>query len=310
VKILFVCSSTNGSIVPFIKDQQLMLINEGHSVDCFTINSKGYFGYLKSIFELREFLRKNKYDLIHAHYGLSGLVATFQNKTPVVVTYHGSDIHQKKVYKFSKIAIKRANHNIFVSKKLKGIAGHPKSSTIIPCGVEFTVFKKMNKNKLREKLGLNPDKKYVLFSSNFDRQIKNPEIAIKAVSAIKNTELLELKGFSREQVAQLMNAVDICLLVSQDEGSPQFIKEAAACGQWIVTTDVGDVQEILYEYPKVKYVTQEIDEVKNTIKNVLKKKEEIHLKNFDLSKYDNKVIVKELIEVYKSVLSEYRTTIQ
>lgn len=304
MKILFVCSSTNNSIAPFIMDQQLLLISQGLSVDCFTIDNKGYFGYLKSILKLRKFVKRRKYDLIHAHYGLSGLVATFQNKLPVVITYHGSDIHQKSVYRFSKIAIKRSNHSIFVSEKLKDIASHPKNSTVIPCGVDFSIFKKMNKKEMREKLGLASDKNYVLFSSNFMRSIKNPDIAIKAVEQIKNTELIELKDFSREQVAQMMNAVDICLLTSEDEGSPQFIKEAAACGQWIVTTDVGDIKEILKNYPLVKFVKPEVGEVRKTIKDVLENKEEIQLDNFNLSNYNNEIILEQLVNVYKTVLSK------
>ena len=56
-------------------------------------------------------------------------------------------------------------------------------------------------------------------------------------------DLLELKGYSREEVTLLMCAADVFLMTSFSEGSPQVIKEAMACGCPIVSVDVGDVQE-------------------------------------------------------------------
>lgn len=306
MRILIIYSGNSETIAPFVADQIEWLTKTNISYEMFPISGKGIYGYLKNIRHLRRYLNNNfkRFDLIHAHYGLSGLVATFQSKLPVVITYHGSDIHQKKVFRFSKIAIKRANHNIFVSEKLKNLANQHKNCSVIPCGVDLTVFKKMDRMAMREKLGLSLDKNYVLFSSNFNRAIKNPEIAIKAIEQTQNTELIELKGFSREKVAQMMNAVDACLLTSQAEGSPQFIKEAAACNRFIITTDVGDIQEILKNYRKVKFVKPEINEIKKTVEEILKNNDETLSGNFNLSKYNNEVIVEQLIKVYKRVLSK------
>ena len=54
---------------------------------------------------------------------------------------------------------------------------------------------------------------------------------------------MELKGYSRPEVAVLMNAVDCLLMTSHSEGSPQVVKEAIACGCPVVSLDVGDVAE-------------------------------------------------------------------
>ena len=48
--------------------------------------------YPLAIFQLRERLACSAVDLVHAHYGLVGLIARTQWKVPVVVTYHGSDV--------------------------------------------------------------------------------------------------------------------------------------------------------------------------------------------------------------------------
>ena len=55
--------------------------------------------------------------------------------------------------------------------------------------------------------------------------------------------LIELKGYNRDQVNALMYNCDALLMTSMTEGSPQVIKEAMACGCPIVSVDVGDVAE-------------------------------------------------------------------
>ena len=50
-----------------------------------------------------------KPDIIHAHYGLSGLLANLQRSIPVVTTYHGSDINLPKVFLVIKKSASRLN---------------------------------------------------------------------------------------------------------------------------------------------------------------------------------------------------------
>lgn len=88
-------------------------------------------------------------------------------------------------------------------------------------------------------------KRYILFAGAFDNKVKDAELAKQVVSLLvdKNAELLELKGYNRNEVDLLMSAVDALLMTSHTEGSPQVIKEALACGLPIVSVDVGDVRE-------------------------------------------------------------------
>ena len=94
-------------------------------------------------------------------------------------------------------------------------------------------------------MSLNPDKKYILFAGAFDNKVKNAPLAQEAVNLLhdNNVKLLELKGYTRTQVALLMQAADAFLMTSVSEGSPQVIKEALACCCPIVSVDVGDVKE-------------------------------------------------------------------
>ena len=89
------------------------------------------------------------------------------------------------------------------------------------------------------------DKKYVLFAGAFDNPVKNASLAKETVALLPDVILLELKGYSREEVTLLMCAADAFLLTSHTEGSPQVIKEAMACGCPIVSVGVGDVEDRL-----------------------------------------------------------------
>ena len=188
---------------------------------------------------------KKRPDIIHAHYGLCGLLANLQRKVPVVTTYHGSDINNPKVLKLSKWSIRLSAHNVFVSKKNIDIARPEKNNySLIPCGINLGDYPIIDKQKARKLMGLNPNGKYVLFSGAFDNRVKNAPLAEAAISQLTRVELLELKGYTRDQVALLMQSVDTFLMTSFTEGSPQVIKEAMACGCPIVSVDVGDVKEM------------------------------------------------------------------
>ena len=89
-----------------------------------------------------------------------------------------------------------------------------------------------------------PDGKLVLFSGAFENYVKNAPLAKAAIDLLPGVQLIELKGYTRTQVATLMQAVDVLLMTSFTEGSPQVIKEALACGCPIVSVDVGDVKEM------------------------------------------------------------------
>jgi len=94
---------------------------------------------------------------------------------------------------------------------------------------------------------LEKGKKHVLFAGAFDNTVKDPMLAKAAMNELTNkgvnAELIELKGYNREQVNALMYNCDAFLMTSKTEGSPQVIKEAMVCGCPIVSVDVGDVAE-------------------------------------------------------------------
>lgn len=243
MRVLIVVRNKNGKYAPFVTEQVATLEQLGVECRFFPVKSKGIGGYLKSLPSLRKAIKEFQPDIVHAHYGLCGLLANLQRQVPVVTTYHGSDINDPKVRRLSKIAVLLSAFNIFVSQKCIDLVKPRKNYALIPCGINLADFPEIEKAEARRQMGLNSDGRYVLFAGAFDNPIKNMPLAKEAVKQLSGVELMELKEYSRSAVAVLMQAVDAFLMTSLSEGSPQVIKEALACGCPIVSVDVGDVKE-------------------------------------------------------------------
>ena len=90
----------------FVLEQCNALRNNCIDIISFKVTGHGILGYLNERYKLRESINEYHPDLIHAHYGLSGLCANLQRKVPVITTYHGSDIHSGGwILKLSQLAM-------------------------------------------------------------------------------------------------------------------------------------------------------------------------------------------------------------
>jgi glycosyltransferase involved in cell wall biosynthesis len=245
MRVLVLASFNKGRFAPFILEQAEALKEQGCEIDYFGLQGKGLRGYLGNLPMLRRKIKDFCPDIIHAHYGLSGLFANLQRQVPVVTTYHGSDINDKNALPFSRMAIGLSAWNIFVSRRIMEIAKPKKNFSLLPCGIDLCDLQLLDKSEARQRMQLDANKHYVLFAGAFDNEVKNAPLALKTVEELYDSDvvLLELKGYSREEVTMLMCAADAFLMTSYTEGSPQVIKEALACGCPIVSVNVGDVKE-------------------------------------------------------------------
>lgn len=244
MKILIVTSYNNRKIAPFVAEQVGQLRRRGVACRYLLVRGHGICGYLRNLPRLRRIVAQWQPDIVHAHYGLCGLLATLQHQRPVVVTFHGSDLTMRLTRPLSRRAGRRAKHCIFVSPQLAAMAhAQADRSTILPGGVDTATFAPMDTTEARRQLGLDPDGRYVLFSSDFKTHVKNYTLARKALRLCHDTTLLELKNRDRRTIMLMLNAANLLLLTSRREGSPQIVKEAIACNCPIVSVDVGDVAQ-------------------------------------------------------------------
>ena len=363
MKILILASDKGNKFAPFIEEQIVALQQTGVEIIRYGVTGKGITGYLRELPALRRFIRAERPDIIHAHYGLCGLLANLQRRVPVVTTYHGSDINVPSILRFSKLAMRLSKANIFVSKRNIALAGYSEDISVatttlpfregygvgyfLPCGVNIPKPWSELKDQKVEQLTLNQwvqsvlskDVKNVLFAGAFDNAVKDPELAKAAVEiaqaqiednkikensnnqqhrqlesttlranqhpcAIHEIRLVELKGYTREQVNALMYNCDALLLTSKTEGSPQVIKEAMACGCPIVSVDVGDVAERVSGVEGCYVVrTREPKDIAEALQKALahegKTKGRERILEMGLS---NDQVVKRLIAIYQSLV--------
>ena len=305
MKILIVASYNKGRFAPFIVEQAEALSKKGINVDYFGVVGKGIKGYLKNLRLLKQKINEFKPDIVHAHYGLCGLLANLQRKVPVATTYHGSDINEDKILKLSKIAMRLSAWNIFVSKKNVEMSGLTGKFSLLPCGIDTDNFAVWDKVEARKELGWNMDGQYVLFAGAFDNAVKNAPLAQAAVALLPGVNLVEMKGFSRRQVALLFYAADVFLMTSKTEGSPQVIKEAMYCGCPIVSVDVGDVAEVTEGVRNCYIAKRHAKDILQKLQLVLNDPIRTEGKTVILAKgLDNETVAKRLIAIYTSILDK------
>jgi len=303
MKILIVASFNKGFFAPFILEQSAALEQLGHTVHYFGIQGQGMWGYVRNYKGLKRIIQDYKPDVIHAHYGLSGLLSVLQRRVPVVTTFHGSDINNRKVLPFSRLAMKLSAFTIFVSQKNVDIARPTEKFALLPCGVNTDNFRMLSKHNARLQLHLDATKTYVLFAGSFSNSVKNPELAQKAIALLNNVELIELKGYSRVEVNYLMHAVDAALMTSHSEGSPQFVKEVMVCGCPLVSVDVGDVKDVIFNIDGCYIAERDEKDIANKLEQAFsfKGKTEGRKRIVKLG-LTNEIVAEKLEQIYQDIL--------
>jgi glycosyltransferase involved in cell wall biosynthesis len=250
----------------FVKQQIEALKEIGLDVDVMLVErlKKGMKCYLGLGRRVQSRIRDWQPDLVHAMYGgvMADMVTRAVCDRPTIVTFHGSDLLGEHLSGrlreliagygvwASRRAARRASGSVVVSKVLRDALPDDVGKTkirIIPCGIDLELFKPLDQDICRKRLGWRDDRFHVLFPTNGGDPLKRLELAQAAVEVVKQTgiavELHQLRGVPHEAVSTWLNASDVLLLSSLQEGSPTVVKEALACDRPVVSVDVGDVRE-------------------------------------------------------------------
>jgi teichuronic acid biosynthesis glycosyltransferase TuaC len=308
MKILVVCSG-NYKNFEFRKDQAFVYDQaeavrqyyQDFTYNTFFVTGRGLKGYLVNLPKLKKRIRESNPDIIHAHGGHTGLLCVLQRKVPVIVSFHGSDINFLKGRAISTLSSLCSAGSIFVSENLKRKTRiRNKNSFVIPCGVDFDLFYPVDKTEAQQALGMKAGSKYILFSSWFNYPEKNYPLAREAMKLIPEIPLLELKNRSREEVNLLINGSELLLMTSSSEGSPQIIKEGMACNCPIVSTDVGDVRQVLQMTEGTFICRPEPSDVAEKIHTALNYGRKTHGRE-KIGHLDNKLIAGKIVDAYRTI---------
>lgn len=304
MKLLFISSgNTKSGISPIIKNQGNSLIQKGIDVQFYTIQGKGFKGYLKSIFLLKKYLKHNQFDIFHAHYSLSAIVATMAGAKPLVVSLMGSDVIEGGNLK---PIIRYFAKNIWVSTIVKSFdmknSLNYDSAIVIPNGVDTNYFKPIDKITSLQKVNWDQGKTHVLFAASKNRPEKNYSLFKKAIEYIANSgiEAHTLEDVDHSLMPYYYNASDVVVLLSKHEGSPNVIKEAMACNRPIVATDVGDIKENIETTDGCYVVKQNYIEVAGKIQDALNYKQTNG--RFKIRHLRSEIISEKLVQLYNDIL--------
>ncbi len=258
MKILFVTNMYPNNTGPyygiFVKEQ-IDGISRKYPIeyDIFFVDGReDKWAYLKSIFTIHKKIENSNYDLIHIHYGFSGLflLKRLKKKIPVIMTLHGGDIQVEQgkwIQVFiTKQILKRAQIAFTLNNRMDQIVKQYTHRTIqLPCSVNTDLFKPIETVKEAKK-----DSATIIFPGDSTRKVKNYPLFSQTLDLLQkrygiSCKRVELKNMNRQEVAELYQNSDLLLMTSISEGSPQSVKEAMASNLSIVSTNVGDVEYLL-----------------------------------------------------------------
>ena len=275
--------------------------------------------YLRAYPRLRRSLRENRYHLIHAYYGLSGLIAAAQSKVPFVVTFCGDDAlgarkrnggvtaFSKILVKASKSAASRGAAITVKTRQMKDIFPPDAKVTVIPSGVDLRMFRPMDRESCCRELGLSEDPLKILFLGNTSLPVKNFPLARDAVDLLKqrgmDAQLMAVSNVTDEEIVLHMNACDCLLITSMSEGSPNIAVESLACNLPIVSVEVGDVRELIDGIEGCRLTSRDPESIADSLRDVLTKRERIPgadaVAHLDISR-----IALRILEVYRGVVPQ------
>lgn len=328
MKILYVVNGYPTKKLPefcvFTKEQiDCIKATEQISSELIFINAreKGFMEYFKTIPKLRSKLAY--FDIVHCFHGLTFILIFFMvPRKKIIVSFLNSIENEysgnnkwltKSLILLTKLITKRKNVFGIFKDKIPEFLAKTKRAFYLPNGTNINMFYSKDKSESKLALGLDVNKRYILFVSSRDRYRRQKRYdrfqdvleLLRKEYKIKDIEELILSGVSRNKVLDYFNAAEIHLLTSDFEGSPNSIKEAMACNLPIVSTKVGNIEKMFNGFPLESFVSNSFEarDIAILASNLLKNKcEKTNFRNILIRNgLDSESKTQELIKIYKKV---------
>jgi teichuronic acid biosynthesis glycosyltransferase TuaC len=302
----------------FIQRQADFLQAAGVAVEKFAFRGhKNPLRYLWNWARVRSRISRERFDLIHAQFGQSGVLA-LPKRLPLVVTFRGSDLQGiisdatgrytlsgRVGQQVSRFVARHADAVVVVSEHLKLFLPPGVPATVIPSGLDLSLFRPVPQAEARRRLGFPEDRHIVVFAGRPSQARKRYGLAKQAVEILNQSLPADLDvvwGVPHEEVPLHMSAGDALLFTSMQEGSPNVVKEALACTLPVVSVRVGDVPERLRDVAESELCDDERPEtLAAALERVLRRKQRSN-GHAAVQALDEHLLTAKLVEIYRSVL--------
>jgi glycosyltransferase involved in cell wall biosynthesis len=240
----------------FVREQVDALRRLGVDVDVEVIaQTRGRGDYLFAAPRVRRRVLAANYDLVHIHHGFCALACRFIGDVPKVLNLYGHDVNWAWQAAITRATWGGVAEKVYVSRRMAVAAKDP-DGCVIANGVDFELFSPCSPDeraKARADLGFGEHDKVVLFGAVPTNWVKGYDIFTDVLALLRERGypakelILPAAGQTRADVRPKFNAADVLLFTSLKgfEGSPTVVKEATAINLPVVTTDVGDVVDVL-----------------------------------------------------------------
>lgn len=276
-----------------------------------------------SLLKIRK--QATKYDIIHVHFGglYALVIVLFLIGIDITkfITFHGTDIHAKSL-KTTKSILRRLKIRLNQKASFLCICLYDKCGVVAkemlsyipqrlreknkeklffqPLGVDYDAFVLTDKEKAQDELNLSHGH-YVLFSDVSNTNIKRRDIASAIVKELGAPYvLLPISGIHPNKVPCYINACDFAILTSDEEGSPNIIREVLALNKPFFSVDVGDAAIQLQGLTNSAVVSRN---PKEAAKVILEYMERPYIDNTRITRQDkldfsrnNKIIIQQYIQ--------------
>jgi glycosyltransferase involved in cell wall biosynthesis len=216
--------------------------------------------------------------------GITGALLASALHVPFTVTLRGNEPKHSRTRAgrfWMRWALRRASRVFAVSERLRqfaiGLGVEPQHAVVIPNGVDAAVFFPRDRVECRRKHGLPLERRLIVSAgalverkghhriiqalAGMQAGKRKPQLAIAGGPGPEGNYQEELRRMvsrlgleadvrflgplNAHALAEVMSAADVFCLASANEGWPNVVHEALACGTPVVAADVGAVPEML-----------------------------------------------------------------
>jgi glycosyltransferase involved in cell wall biosynthesis len=227
----------------FVRDQVAALRARGDvDVELFEF-LPGTLSYPVAALALRRRYQGARFDVVHAHFGLTAWPALALQGPRHAVTLHGTDVRSPRTRPITFAALPHMDLVATVSQPLADELGpREPAPAVLPCGIALDRFRPIPRDAARLALGLDRSEPCLLFPADPQRSVKRFDRALEVAAGVR---LLTLGSTAPDHVTLAINAANAVLVPSDAEGFGLAVLEALACDVPVLATPVGVHPEAL-----------------------------------------------------------------